>query len=218
MYFPYNGFRPYRSAQDIPLQRNRDILDPVECPRNDKDVLALDLKGEFDNVTHESIITHLSQTGCGLRAFEYIRQFLTDRQSYIRIQDKEHGPFPLGTRGTPQGAVLSPLLFNLAMMHLPAQLADVPGIQHALYADDITIWATEGSLEDIEANLQKAASIVDRYARQCGLQCSPSKSEFVHIRPSPKCTAKIELSLETGPIPEQKEVRVLGLYINQNRR
>lgn len=213
-----HGFRPYRSAQDILLQLNRDILDPVECPRNDKVVLALDLKGAFDNVTHESILTHLSETGCGLRAFEYIRQFLTDRQSYIRIQDKEYGPFPLGTRGTPQGAVLSPLLFNLAMMHLPAQLADVPGIQHALYADDITIWATQGSLGDIEANLQQAASIVDRYARQCGLQCSPSKSEFVHIRPSPKCTAKIELSLETGPIPEQKEVRVLGLFINQNRR
>lgn len=96
------------------------------------------------------------------------------------------------------------------MMHLLARLADVPGIQHALYADDIIIWATRGSLGNIEASLQQAARIVERYARQCGLQCSPSKSEFVHIRTSPKCTAKIELSLETGPIPEQKEVRYWG--------
>lgn len=68
------GFRPYRNAKDILLQLNRDILDPVECPHNDTEVvLALDLKGAFDNVTHEVILTHLSQSGCGLRAFEYIR-------------------------------------------------------------------------------------------------------------------------------------------------
>ncbi|XP_072143812.1 uncharacterized protein [Dermacentor andersoni] len=104
------------------------------------------------------------------------------------------------------------------MMHLPAQLGAVAGVQHALYADDITLSATQGSLGDIEANLQQAATIVDRYARHCGLQCSPQKSEFVHIRPPPKCTSKIELFLETGPIPEHTEIRVLGLFIDQHRR
>lgn len=146
------GFRPHRSAQDVLFQLNPEVLDPLECPHNDRVVLALDLKRAFDNVTHEIILTHLSQTNCGHRAFQYIRQFLTDRHSYIRIQDHEHGPFQLGTRGTPQGAMLSSLLFNFAMMHLPAQLGAVAGVQHALYADDITLWATEGSLGEIEAN------------------------------------------------------------------
>lgn len=128
------GFRPHRSAQDVLLQLDREILNPVEYPLIDKAVLALDLKGAFDNVTHDIILTHISETNCGHNAFQYVRQFLSDRQSYIRIQDKEHGPYQLGTRGTPQGAVLSPLLFNLAMMKLPAQLESVEGIQHALYA------------------------------------------------------------------------------------
>lgn len=128
------GFRPHRSAQDVLLQLDREILNPVEYPLIDKAVLALDLKGAFDNVTHDIILTHISETNCGHNAFQYVRQFLSDRQSYIRIQDEEHGPYQLGTRGTPQGAVLSPLLFNLAMMKLPAQLESVEGIQHALYA------------------------------------------------------------------------------------
>ncbi|KAM7315745.1 hypothetical protein ISCGN_005528 [Ixodes scapularis] len=164
------GFRQHRSAQDVLLQLDREILNPVECPLNDKAVLALDLQGAFDNVTHEIILHHLSQTNCGPNTFQYIKQFLSDRQSFIRIEDEEHGPYQLGTRGTPQGAVLSPLLFNLAMMKLPAQLAKVEGVQHALYADDITIWAKHGSVGDIEANLQQAAEIVDAYARCCGLQ------------------------------------------------
>ncbi|KAH7967128.1 hypothetical protein HPB49_022959 [Dermacentor silvarum] len=84
--------------------------------------------------------------------------------AYIRIQDQEYGPYPLGTRGTPQGAVLSPLLFNLAMVQLPARLDAVDGVKHALYADDITLWATEGNLGNKEDSLQAAAHIVDEYA------------------------------------------------------
>ncbi|XP_077548616.1 uncharacterized protein LOC144161933 [Haemaphysalis longicornis] len=213
-----HGFRPHRSAQDILLQLHRDVIEPIEHPSNDKVVLALDLKGAFDNVTHKIILTHLSQTNCGYNAFRYIRQFLTERQSYLRIQGKEHGPYPLGTRGTPQGAVLSPLLFNLAMAHLPPLLKDIPGVRHALYADDITLWATQGSLGSIEASLQHAASVVDEYARRCGLECSPEKSEYVHLRPKPKDTTQIALSLRTGTIPEREEIRVLGLFIHKSRK
>ncbi|XP_077551464.1 uncharacterized protein LOC144165222 [Haemaphysalis longicornis] len=213
-----HGFRPHRSAQDILLQLHRDVIEPIEHPSNDKVVLALDLKGAFDNVTHEIILTHLSQTNCGYNAFRYIRQFLTEQQSYLRIQGKEHGPYPLGTRGTPQGAVLSPLLFNLAMAHLPPLLNDIPGVRHALYADDITLWATQGSLGSIEASLQHAATVVDEYARRCGLECSPAKSEYVHLRPKPKDTTQIALSLSTGPIPEREEIRVLGLFIHKSRK
>ncbi|XP_037570627.1 uncharacterized protein LOC119452748 [Dermacentor silvarum] len=212
------GFRPHRSAQDVLLKLHREILAPVEHPSDDKVVLALDLKGAFDNVTHEIILTHLSQTDCGCNTFRYIRQFLTDRQSYIRLQHSEHGPYQLGTRGTPQGAVLSPVLFNLAMVRLPTLLSAVPGVQHALYADDITLWATHGLVGDIETSLQQAASIVDEYARRCGLECSPSKSEFVHLRSNPKCTTKIALCLLSGPIPEHEEIRVLGLFIHRNRK
>ncbi|XP_037529198.1 uncharacterized protein LOC119406530 [Rhipicephalus sanguineus] len=104
------------------------------------------------------------------------------------------------------------------MMKLPTQLAEVAGVQHALYADDITIWATQGSVGEIETNLQQAAAIVDEYARRCGLECSPSKSEFVHLRPNSKCTTKIALSLLSGPIPEREEIRVLGLFIHQRRK
>ncbi|XP_049522549.1 uncharacterized protein LOC125945037 [Dermacentor silvarum] len=58
------GFRPHRSTQDVLLQLNRENLNPVEYPLNDKAILALDLKGDFENVTHEIILQLLSQTNC----------------------------------------------------------------------------------------------------------------------------------------------------------
>lgn len=61
------------------------------------------------------------------------------------------------------------------------------------------------------------ATIMYGYARRCGLECSPTQSEFTHRRPNPKCTANIDLTLASGPIPEHDEVRVLGLFIHPDR-
>ncbi|XP_075559658.1 uncharacterized protein LOC142591179 [Dermacentor variabilis] len=206
------------SAQDVLLQLHRDVIRPTTMQHNDKAILALDLKGAFDNVKHGSILANLSSTDCGARVHAYVRDFLSNRQAFLRIEGEEYGPYMMGTRGTPQGAVLSPLLFNIAMMRLPSQLARVEGIQHALYADDITIWTTEGSVGDMEARLQQAASIVDAYAMDCGLQCAPAKSELLHVRANPKDRTAIHISLSGGPIREVEELRILGLFIHHRLR
>nr|XP_050033693.2 uncharacterized protein LOC126530455 [Dermacentor andersoni] len=208
------GFRPHMSAQDVLLQLHRDIIRPTAMRHNDKAILALDLRGAFDNVRHGSILANLSTTDCGHKAFAYVRDFLSKRQALLKIEDEEYGPYTMGTRGTPQGAVLSPLLFNIAMMQLPQQLARVEGIQHALYADDITIWTTEGSVGEMEDRLQRAASIVDSYAIHCGLQCAPAKSELLHIKTNLKDNTSLRLFLMGGPIREVEEIRILGLFIH----
>lgn len=91
-------------------------------------------------------------------------------------------------------------------------------MRHALYANDITIWATEGNIGHMEESLQAATHVVDRYAECCGLQCAPKKSEFMHLRPSPKDATKLCISLASGPIRETKEIRTLALFIHNQRR
>lgn len=63
----------------------------------------------------------------------------------------------MGTRGTPQGAVLSPLL--IALVQLPGKLNAIPHIRHSLYAD-VTIWTTHRNLGQIEEALQMATDEV----------------------------------------------------------
>ncbi|KAH9367815.1 hypothetical protein HPB48_008070 [Haemaphysalis longicornis] len=60
--------------------------------------------------------------------------------------------------------------------------------------------------------------VVDEYARRCGLEYSPAKTEFVHLCPKTKDTTQIALSLSTGPIPEREEICVLGLFIHKSRK
>lgn len=42
-------------------------------------VLAVDLKGAFDNVSHDFILDNLAASSCGPRAYNYVHGFLRDR-------------------------------------------------------------------------------------------------------------------------------------------
>ncbi|XP_077548089.1 uncharacterized protein LOC144160808 [Haemaphysalis longicornis] len=180
------GFRGHLSTQDVLVQLHEVVIKKSKnhTPRA---ILVLELEGALNHVTHDSILRNLRDTGCGERTFKYVRDFLSNRTAKIKIGDETSGPIALGDRGPPQGSVVSPLLFNLALLPLPALLQDIEGIDHALYAGDITVWTSRAGSESwTEETLQRAADTVHDYAKICGLHCSAQKSEFLIIKPRRK--------------------------------
>lgn len=67
------------------------------------------------------------------------------------------------------------------MAKLPPLLDKLPNVQHALYADDITIWVTTGSDGAMQDALQEAVNIVQEYATAGGLTCAAEKSELLLV-------------------------------------
>lgn len=137
------GFRSKLSPQDIMIQLKHQIIDGDKSSRLDtKAILGLDLTKAFDNVTHEAILNQLAQLQVGHRAYNYVKNFLTGRTATITIGGLQSPIIHFGSKGTPQGSVLSPFLFNVALLGLPPALASIPNLKHSLYADDITLWVT----------------------------------------------------------------------------
>lgn len=213
------GFRKHLSTHDILLRLKEEVLAPA-TRHSPRAILALDLKGAFDNVLHSAILSRLNQTGCGHRVYSYISDFLTQRQAILKVGDLTSDPILLGDRGTPQGSVLSPLLFNLALLDLPKQLDAIPKIHHALYADDITIWTDTDSIGNIQDALQEATDIVQSYALSVGLQCTPHKSELIIVRKHPpsRTIEPISLHLDGQDIKPSSSIKILGLTIQANTR
>ncbi|KAG0423369.1 hypothetical protein HPB47_000844 [Ixodes persulcatus] len=122
--------------------------------------------------------------------------------------------------GVPQGAVLSPMLFNLAMAGLPTRLAEIEGIGFTIYADDITLWTSGGPPGAQEQALQEAINTVADYLREVGMAPSPEKTTYVVVADASNRKKDVKnlfnLCLDGRPIQCQRSIRVLGLPIDED--
>ncbi|KAM7281852.1 hypothetical protein ISCGN_002013 [Ixodes scapularis] len=162
--FPHTmvGFRPHLSTQDVMLRLKHQIIDGEKSSHLDtRVILGLDLTKAFDTIRHDAVLENLEKLGVGRRTFNYIQDFLSDRTAQISIGGVTSDDINLGGRGTPQGSVLSPYLFNVAMIELPAKLSKIEGLHHSIYADDITLWMTGGCDGFIQDTLQEAIRTIE---------------------------------------------------------
>ncbi|KAM7287694.1 hypothetical protein ISCGN_031385 [Ixodes scapularis] len=96
-----------RDDTDVLLQIKEDILDRISCTTT-RAVLALDIKGAFDNVSHTLVFENLASTGCGPRMYDYVRDFLSNWTATIGIESIRTSTIPIPSKGNRQGSVLSP--------------------------------------------------------------------------------------------------------------
>lgn len=217
------GFRARLSTQDAMLLIKHEVIDQPTRSMDNRAVLGLDLQSAFDRVRHSAILEQVSRLNMGRRTFAYIKDFLTDRTTTIVAGDMELPSKTLGSVGTPQGSVISPILFNMVMIGVAERLAGLPDVKHTIYADDITLWTTDGSDGHIEAVLQQAIDEIESQLQGTGLVCSPAKSELLIIPPrgrsrSDATEPNINLRTRDGTaIPHVKTLRVLGLHIDALR-
>ncbi|XP_072145050.1 uncharacterized protein [Dermacentor andersoni] len=223
------GFRKKLGTQDAMILLKNEIIDDTTGTKDNRAILGLDLQSAFDKVRHSAILAQVSRLNMGRRTYQYIKDFLTERTTEICAGDLQLEEKKLGSVGTPQGSVISPLLFNLVMIGVANRLERVAGVRHTIYADDVTLWVPGGSDGHIETTLQEAVNAIEEQLGGSGLVCSPAKSELLVIPPTgagrkrknkeveyerPKITVKTALG---QVIPEVEKIRVLGLLIQRNR-
>ncbi|KAH7937243.1 hypothetical protein HPB49_009453 [Dermacentor silvarum] len=120
------------------------------------------------------------------RLFTYVSAFLGSRSFRVHIGGSTSSPHSISI-GVPQGSVLSPFLFNLAL----ARLSDfIPctlpfDVRLAIYADDLALLAVgpTSSGKQVHQSVQGAINAVDSYLTGIGLNHSPSKTEALVVHP-----------------------------------
>lgn len=127
-------------------------------------VVDVDIKGFFDNIPHEVIMTLLRADIADGNVLDIIEKFL---KSGV-MEDGKRIPT---IKGTPQGGVISPLLANIVLNYLDWKL-DSRGYKFVRYADDIVI-LTKNTKEAMEA-LEYTVSIL----KDLGLETSPEKTKI----------------------------------------
>jgi RNA-directed DNA polymerase len=159
------GYRPGKSALDAVATARQ------HCWRRDW-VIDLDIKGFFDNLDWNLVlkaVRHHDQTPWVLL---YIERWLK-----APVQQPD-GSQQERTKGSPQGAVISPLLANLFMHHafdrwMKRTYPDVP---FERYADDVIIHAKS------KAQAEQVLEAVRQRLRECHLELHPEKTKIVYCQ------------------------------------
>ena len=144
-------------------------------------IIAVDIAGAFDKVSHPGIIHKCQQQGVGGALLTWLTDYLTSRQLQAVVGGSTSLPHPV-TAGVPQGSILGPTLFllyvNDAEDHLPA------GVELATYADDTTMYhsiATLGDIADGSALLQHGLDRLAEWGAQWRITFEPTKSQAMTI-------------------------------------
>jgi RNA-directed DNA polymerase len=153
------GFRPGRSTKDA-LRRVWKLLRAGYTH-----VVDADLRSYYDTIPHQKLLARIAAKVSDGRVLELVRAFLDQEV----MSGLEHWT---PEEGTPQGAVISPLLSNIYLDPLDHLMAE-EGYEMVRYADDFVILCR--SREEAESALSKVAS----WTAAAGLQLHPDKTRIV---------------------------------------
>ena len=154
------GFRPGRGCKDA-LRRVEQLLQSGHTW-----VLDADLKSYFDSIPHERLMACVAGRIADGRVLVLIANYLK-----AGVLEAMKGWEPTES-GTPQGAVISPLLANLYLNALDHGIA-AAGFEMVRYADDFVI------LCQSQVQAQQALALVQAWVREAGLRLHPEKTRLV---------------------------------------
>ena len=153
------GFRPKRGGKEA-LRRVDTLL-----KRGYTWVVDADLKSYFDTIPRAELMARVKAEIADGPVLKLVEAFLTQGVwEEMNLWTPE--------AGTPQGAVISPLLSNIYLDALDHEMAG-KGIEMVRYADDFVVLC--GS----EGEAQQALEEVQRWTAQAGLTLHPVKTRIV---------------------------------------
>lgn len=156
------GFRPGRGCKDA-LRRVEQLL-----KEGYTFVVDADLKGYFDSIPHAKLMAELKRKVADSRVLNLMEAYLN-----ARVMDELQEWQP--DKGTPQGAVISPLLANIYLDSLDHRMA-AKGFAMVRYADDFVILCRS------QAEAEQALAQVRQHVEERGLTLHPTKTQLVDAR------------------------------------
>ncbi len=153
------GFRPRRGCKDALRRVDHQLKAGYTW------VVDADLQSYFDTIPQGKLMEQVAKKVADSRVLELVEAML--RQGVM--EGLAHWT---PTAGTPQGAVISPLLSNIYLDPLDHEMA-VRGYEMVRYADDFVI------LCHSEAEAKTALAKVQEWTAQAGLRLHPEKTRIV---------------------------------------
>ena len=170
---------------------------------------AHSLSTEWFANNHERLIYKLSKYGVSGNLLLWIKDFLTDRKQYVKINNSKSKSIEV-TSGVPQGSVLGPMLFIYFINDLP----EVCSVTTKIFADDTKAYTSIKNEQD-HLNLQNTIDSMHSWTEDWQLKFNETKCKILHLgENNPKKSYYIGSHNSRVQLEETTLEKDLGIFID----
>lgn len=204
-----SGFRKRRDTTEQ-IYRVTHAIKSAFAKNSFLDVVFLDITKAFDTCWHDMLLFKCcSQFAIDDRLWLWLHDFLQNRQFRCVFGGFFSDWHAIGA-GVPQGAVLSPLLYNIFINDIIPVIVHLNG---GKFADDISLFADTPGPSGLNV-IQDALQPVSDWADVNKVNFNLTKCGHVRFSRQRKCTSAPSLTLQLGIIPFLSSYRYLGIILD----
>lgn len=202
------GFRKNRSTLDQLMRLETDVHKSL-MNKEYVVVVFLDLEKAYNTLWKKGLLYKCNQLGIKNCMLKWIATFLGNRECEVKVDGKFSHEYTL-EKGTPQGSVISPVLFNIMMNDL-----DIvePSVKISMYADDIALWTCGRNINFLQKKMQRAVNEISIFCKKWNLNISASKSAVMVF--TNKQNNEVHLELDGNVLLQYSEYKFLGILLDQ---
>jgi len=175
---------------------------------------SYDQSASFDMVEPTLLIEKLKYFSVSEKSREWIKSFLSNRTQKVRVGSarSEAVKIPFGT---PQGAILSPLLFLIYVSDIDLWIDEK---YQTSYCDDTNVAIIANTKELAVKELEKVSAKLMTYFASNFLVANASKTSYMVVRTgnNEEHETKLSLKVAGSEIEESKTMEMLGLTLSNN--
>ena len=202
-----HGFVPRRSCDTNLASLLKTAWESISSGHQ-TDVIYTDYSAAFQSVNHKLLIHKLKNSyqisGTALR---WLSSYLENRKQRVIVNGKSSDWVPVRS-GTPEGGIISPLLFALFVNDLPDKIKT----NCLLFADDVKLYHKITSDHDAEL-LQSDLTSLATWSTLWKLQLNPSKCKSFTMTLKRK-PILATYNIQDSSLERVNSIRDLGVYLD----
>jgi len=203
-----SGFRKYKSTSDQILKLQDTILKKF---KNKEHVLAIfiDFEKAYDMLHVPTLLKKFQKLGIVGNTFNWVENFLSNRTFQVKV-GAEFSDKLIQQNGTPQGSVLSALLFLIMINDIPT---GVDGVEMSLFADDSAIYLGHRNIKTLENKIQSSINLIQNWCNENGFKIAINKTTGVLFSKRSNLS-RITLKIDQKQIKMDNKVKFLGVIFD----
>ena len=203
-----SGFRRHRRTADNLFFLTQKVAESFN--RNGKNTCCLffDISKAFDKVWHEGLYYKLIKMNVHPYLIKFIMAFLHQRKFIINIEEAFSSPEEIKA-GVPQGACISPILFNIFINDIPQRNKPLHS-QSLLFADDLATMFFFKKKGNIEGQINKYLKEIEQWLIKWKMKMAPSKCRYM-VFTQCKIIPMLKIFLQGEQITYTDKMKFLGL-------